>query len=269
MSSLFEDSDWTEDEKLMWCQHRDRVSISEHDIARVQRMQHEIEHGFAALRNIGRAVSVFGSARTPPSDPWYDQARELAEKLVETNFTVITGGGPGLMEAANLGADRAGGTSVGLTIELPMEQDTNPYVNLEVHFRYFFARKLMFVRSANGFVTFPGGFGTLDELTEALTLIQTEKIKHFPLILTGREYWEPFVDWVSTRLVDDGLISPWDTDLMFVTDDLDEIVELLAGHESKQRELAARFSDGPSFDDRGSVVDGSVVDGGGPDRPMP
>lgn len=246
MSAIFEDSDWTEDEKFLWCQNNDRAAINEHELARVARMQHEIEHGFAALRSIGRAVSVFGSARTPPSDPWYERARALGEKLVETNFTVITGGGPGLMEAANKGADLAGGTSVGLTIELPMEQETNPYVNLEVHFRYFFARKVMFVRHAVGFVTFPGGFGTLDELTEALTLIQTAKIKHFPLILTGREYWSPFVDWVSTRLVDDGLISPSDTDLMFVTDDLDEIVELLTGHASKQEALAETFAAEPS-----------------------
>lgn len=246
LSAFFEDNDWTEDEKLLWCQHQDQAAIAERDAARVARMQHEIEHGFAALQHIGRAVSVFGSARTLPSDPWYEQARRLGEKLVETNFAVITGGGPGLMEAANKGADKAGGTSVGLTIELPMEQETNPYVNLEVHFRYFFARKLMFVRNANGFVTFPGGFGTLDELTEALTLIQTAKIKHFPLILTGVDYWTPFVDWVSTRLVDDGLISPQDTDLMFITDDLDEIVELLSGHESKQRALAASFAPDPS-----------------------
>lgn len=251
MSAIFEDGDWTEDEKLLWCQQRDRAAISKYDLKRVARMQHEIEHGFAALQSIGRAVSVFGSARTPTSDPWYERARQLGEKLVKTDFTVITGGGPGLMEAANKGADLAGGTSVGLSIELPMEQETNPYVNLEVHFRYFFARKLMFVRSATGFVTFPGGFGTLDELTEALTLIQTEKIKHFPLILTGAEYWTPFVDWVSTRLVDDGLISPKDIELMFVTDDLDEIIELLTGYDSKQRELAATFIDGWNGDPLG------------------
>lgn len=180
---------------------------------------------------------MFGSARLPESDPSYVAARELGERLATEGFAVITGGGPGLMEAANRGAHDARGTSVGLTIELPHEQETNQYVNLEVNFRYFFARKLMFVRYASGFVTFPGGFGTLDELTEALTLIQTAKIQHFPLILTGAEYWKPFVDWVSSRLVGDGLISSDDLDLMFVTDDLDEIVELLLQYHSKRQDL--------------------------------
>lgn len=236
--TFFEDGNWTEDEKLLWCHDEDRRRLDPTDVNRVRRMQHEIEHGFAALSGIGRAVSVFGSARTRPSDPWYRTACRLGERLVEEKFAVITGGGPGLMEAANKGAHEAGGTSVGLTIELPHEQETNPFVNLEVNFRYFFARKLMFVRSATGFVTLPGGFGTLDELTEALTLIQTAKIKHFPLILAGTEYWTPFVDWVSTRLVDEGMIGSADTDLMFVTDDLDEIVTLLAGFHSKQRQRA-------------------------------
>lgn len=198
-------------------------------------MHHEIEHGFVALHSIGRAVSVFGSARLPESDPSYGAARELGRRLVKQDFAVITGGGPGLMEAANRGAHEAGGISVGLSIELPQEQETNPYVNLEVNFRYFFARKLMFIRYATGFVTFPGGFGTLDELTEALTLIQTAKIKHFPLILTGTEFWQPFVDWVSSQLLEDGLISPEDLDLMFITDDLDEIVEVLVQHHEKRQ----------------------------------
>ena len=237
LNTIFEENGWTEDQKLLWCRDADDGLVTDRDASRLARMHHEIEHGFVALRDIGRAVSVFGSARLPESDASYVAARELGRRLAAEGFAVITGGGPGLMEAANRGAHDAGGTSVGLTIELPHEQDTNPYVNLEVNFRYFFARKLMFVRYASGFVTFPGGFGTLDELTEALTLIQTAKIRHFPLILTGADYWKPFVDWVSTRLVGDGLISPQDLDLMFVTDDLDEIVELLLQYHSKRQDL--------------------------------
>ena len=233
LSSVFEENGWTEDEKLLWWHDVDADALPDADVERVDRMHREIRHAFAAMHSVGRAVSVFGSARLDADDPWYKAAESLGRRLVDEGFAVITGGGPGIMEAANKGAFEAGGRSIGLSIELPHEQGTNPYLNMEVPFHYFFARKITFVRYATGFVTFPGGFGTLDELTEALTLIQTNKIRHFPLILVGCDYWKPLVDWISGTLVTEGLISPDDIDLMFVTDDEDEVIKLLLDYHSE------------------------------------
>ena len=194
---------------------------------RVLRIQAEFVEGFGALAGLGPAVSVFGSARTSPEDPAYTQAHDVAAKLVAAGFAVITGGGPGIMEAANKGACEADGTSVGLGIELPFEQGMNQYVDLGVNFRYFFARKTMFVKYAQAFVVFPGGFGTLDELFEALTLVQTRKVTSFPVILVGTAYWGGLVDWLRGTMLATGRISPQDLDLVHLTDDLDEAVRII------------------------------------------
>ena len=194
---------------------------------RVLRIQAEFVEGFGALAGLGAAVSIFGSARTKPEDPAYQQAHDVAAKLVDAGFAVITGGGPGVMEAANKGAFDAGGTSVGLGIELPFEQGMNAYVDIGVNFRYFFARKTMFVKYAQAFVVFPGGFGTLDELFESLTLVQTRKVTSFPVLLVGTSYWGGLVDWIRTTMLETGRISPQDFDLVHLTDDLDEVVEII------------------------------------------
>ncbi|MGO1241867.1 MAG: TIGR00730 family Rossman fold protein, partial [Cellulosimicrobium funkei] len=174
---------------------------------RVMRIQSEVVEGFGALAEVGPAVSVFGSARTKPDHPDYALAEEVGRLLVDEGFAVITGGGPGIMEAANKGASDAGGLSIGLGIELPFEQGMNRYVNLGVNFRYFFARKTMFVKYAQGFVVLPGGFGTFDELFEALTLVQTHKITEFPVALVGTDYWTGLLDWARTAVVGRGMIS--------------------------------------------------------------
>jgi uncharacterized protein (TIGR00730 family) len=191
---------------------------------RVMRIQSEFVEGFGALAELGPAVSVFGSARTRPDHPDYALAEDVGRRLVAEGFAVITGGGPGIMEAANKGAYEAGGTSVGLGIELPFEQGMNPYVNLGVNFRYFFARKTMFVKYARGFVVLPGGFGTFDELFEALTLVQTHKITEFPLALVGSDYWGGLLEWARSAVVDRGMISAQDVDLLHVCDDPAEAV---------------------------------------------
>ncbi|WP_026875067.1 TIGR00730 family Rossman fold protein [Jiangella gansuensis] len=195
---------------------------------RVLRIQSEFVEGFGALAEIGRAISVFGSARTRPDDPQYQQAVDLGGRLADAGYAVITGGGPGIMEAANKGARDASGLSVGLGIELPFEQGINAYVDLGVNFRYFFARKTMFVKYAQGFVVFPGGYGTLDELFEAMTLVQTHKVTAFPIILIGTEYWKGLVDWLRDTLVAEKKISAVDIDLLTVTDDLGEAMDVLA-----------------------------------------
>ncbi|MBI5104004.1 MAG: TIGR00730 family Rossman fold protein [Solirubrobacterales bacterium] len=181
--------------------------------------------GFDALRDLGPAVSFFGSARVPDGHPEYERAREIARRVAGEGFAVITGGGPGLMEAANRGAWDAGSVSVGLNIELPHEQAPNPYQDLELTFEYFFTRKLMFVRYATAFVALPGGFGTLDELFEALVLEQVDKIRDFPIVLVGTAFWSGMVEWVRERLVGDALIAAHDPDLLRITDDPDEVVE--------------------------------------------
>ncbi|RRD43567.1 TIGR00730 family Rossman fold protein [Buchananella hordeovulneris] len=185
---------------------------------RVLRIQAEFVEGFGALAELGPAISLFGSARTAPGTPEYALAEETARLLVQEGFAVITGGGPGVMEGGNKGATEAGGTSVGLGIELPFEQGLNSYVNLGVNFRYFFARKTMFVKYAQGFVILPGGFGTLDELFEALTLVQTHKVRSFPLVLVDSQFWGGLVDWLRDTLVARGMISPGDVDLFTVVD---------------------------------------------------
>ena len=211
--------------------------VEEEDEKRVGRIAAEIDKGFDALRDVQDGVSIFGSARVAEDHRWYELCRDTAACLAREDFTVITGGGPGLMEAANRGADEAGGLSVGLTIELPHEQVTNRYVNRQVDFHYFFARKLMFVRYARAFVCFPGGFGTLDELFESLTLIQTERIQHFPTILVDSEFWEPLLDWVDDRLDDGGLISPPDMDLLVTADTTEEVCGFVRQAKEAQRGL--------------------------------
>ncbi|MFD3451877.1 TIGR00730 family Rossman fold protein [Streptomyces sp. NPDC058691] len=194
---------------------------------RVMRIQSEFVEGFGALAELGRAVSVFGSARTAEGAPEYETGVRIGRALAEAGFAVITGGGPGAMEAANRGACEAGGVSVGLGIELPFEQGLNPYVDIGVNFRYFFVRKTMFVKYASGFIVLPGGFGTLDELFEALTLVQTRKVTQFPIVLFGTAYWRGLVDWVRETVVHQGKASPVDLELLHLTDDVDEAVALV------------------------------------------
>ncbi|NDO89456.1 LOG family protein [Cellulosimicrobium composti] len=208
---------------------------------RVMRIQSEFVEGFGALAEVGPAVSVFGSARTRPDHPDYALAEDVGRRLVDEGFAVITGGGPGIMEAANKGASEAGGLSVGLGIELPFEQGMNRYVNLGVNFRYFFARKTMFVKYAQGFVVLPGGFGTFDELFEALTLVQTHKITEFPVALVGTDYWSGLIDWARDAVVGRGMISAHDLDLVHLCDDPAEAVEYVCarGAELRAEELEA------------------------------
>jgi uncharacterized protein (TIGR00730 family) len=194
---------------------------------RVLRIQGEFVYGINALAEVGAAVSVFGSARFTESHPMYAAARRLGDLLVHAGFAVITGGGPGVMEAANRGAFEAGGLSIGCNIELPFEQIGNPYTNLAVNFRYFFVRKMIFVKFSSGFVIFPGGFGTLDELFEALTLVQTRKISRFPIILYGRSYWRGLLDWITHTQLAEGAISPEDLDLLVLTDSVEEARDIL------------------------------------------
>ncbi|MGD0016964.1 MAG: TIGR00730 family Rossman fold protein [Verrucomicrobiia bacterium] len=197
---------------------------------RVFRIMAEFVDGFETMSKVGPAVSVFGSARIQSSDPWYQKAVEMGRLLAQNGYATITGGGPGIMEAANKGAAEAGGVSVGLNIELPREQKVNPYVNCPQHFRYFFIRKVCFVKYASGFVLFPGGYGTLDELLESITLIQTDRIARFPVVLIGREHWHGLINWMAERLDARKLISPGDLDLMHVTDEPREAVEFIKKH---------------------------------------
>ncbi|MBB2913502.1 hypothetical protein FHS43_004806 [Streptosporangium becharense] len=194
---------------------------------RVLRIQAEFVEGFGQLAELPQAVTVFGSARTPADTPEYEMGVELGRKLAGAGYAVITGGGPGCMEAANRGTAEAGGVSVGLGIELPFEQSMNEYVDLGIEFRYFFVRKTMFVKYSCGFVTLPGGFGTLDELFEALTLVQTGKVTSFPVVLMGTGFWGGLLDWIKTTLVETGKISPRDVDLIHLTDDVDEAVKII------------------------------------------
>jgi uncharacterized protein (TIGR00730 family) len=198
---------------------------------RVMRIQSEFVEGFGALAELGPAVSVFGSARTKPGTQFYETGTAVGRALVEAGYAVITGGGPGAMEAANKGASEAGGASVGLGIELPFEQGLNQYVDLGVNFRYFFARKTMFVKYAQGFIVLPGGFGTLDELFEAVTLVQTQKVTSFPIVLMGREYWGGLFDWLRGTVLDAGTVNAKDIDLLHLTDDVAEAVHLVISAE--------------------------------------
>lgn len=194
---------------------------------RVLRIQSEFVEGFGALAELGPAVSVFGSARTKPGHEDYDTAERLAGALVRAGFAVITGGGPGIMEAANKGAREADGVSVGLGIELPFEQGINSYVDIGINFRYFFARKTMFVKYAQAFCVLPGGFGTMDELFEALTLVQTKKVTRFPVVLLGTSYWSGLIDWLRSTMLEYGNINEVDLDLVTLTDDVDEAVRIV------------------------------------------
>ena len=191
---------------------------------RVLRIQSEFVEGFGQLAELGPAVAVFGSARTKPDDPMYEAAKRIAAGLCSEGYAVITGGGPGAMEAANQGASECGGTSVGLGIELPHEQGLNDWVDIGINFRYFFVRKTMFVKYSQGYVVLPGGFGTLDELFEALTLAQTGKVTSFPIVLFGTEYWGGLIDWLRTTMLPDGKINPEDIDRLHLTDDVDEAI---------------------------------------------
>ncbi|MFN8215668.1 MAG: TIGR00730 family Rossman fold protein [Solirubrobacterales bacterium] len=226
-----EPSQWRRDERLL----RVPADVEADDELRLQRIHDEIERGFDALRDVEDGVSVFGSARVGEGEPWYELCRETAACLAGHGFSVITGGGPGLMEAANRGAAEAGGTSIGLNIELPREQHTNPYVNRSLHFHYFFARKLMFVRYARAFVIFPGGFGTFDEMFESLTLIQTHRIRHFPTILVATEHWRPLLDWLANDVARDGLIGPEDVELLITADTPDEVCDHVLRARERQR----------------------------------
>jgi uncharacterized protein (TIGR00730 family) len=225
----------TEDEQLLQspAEPPHRAHFTESDPWRVFRIMGEFVAGFDTLARVGPAVTLFGSARVPPDHPQYHLTRETARLLGEAGFGIITGGGPGLMQAGNHGARDAGVESIGCNIELPFEQGTNPYVDISIDFRYFFVRKTMFVKYAEAFVIFPGGFGTLDELFEALTLIQTGKVRDFPVILVGRDYWGGLIEWIRATLLAEGKISPEDLDLLVVTDSPEEVVRtVVACHES-------------------------------------
>jgi uncharacterized protein (TIGR00730 family) len=215
----------TEDEKLL--ERRPSLDFLDTDPWRALRILAEFVEGFDAMAKVGPAITVFGSARTPRTDPVYEMARTIGRKLAQAGYAIITGGGPGAMEAANRGCREGGGLSVGCNIELPHEQGLNPYVDLGIEFRYFFARKTMFVKYADGFVILPGGFGTLDELTEALTLIQTGKVSHFPVVLVGSAYWAGMLDWFRGTLLASGAIDEADLAIMQLTDDPDEVVEII------------------------------------------
>ena len=228
--------DWTEDESLL--KRSPRPEFLDSDPWRSLRILSEFVEGFDALATVGPAVSVFGSARTPRNHPNYKSARRLGAGLAKAGYAVITGGGPGIMEAANRGCHEAGGLSVGCNIELPMEQGLNQYVDLGVEFRYFFVRKTMFVKYADAFVIYPGGYGTLDELFEALTLIQTKKIRDFPVVLIGSDYWGGLLDWVRGTLLAEAAITPEDVDLLRITDDPDEACRIVDAYAKQHRDEA-------------------------------
>jgi uncharacterized protein (TIGR00730 family) len=216
----------TPDEELLGAE-RPAVAVERTEEERLERIERELAGGFEALKGIGCGVSFFGSARIAADHPDYALARQTAHRLGEAGFAVITGGGPGIMEAANRGAQEAKATSVGLNIELPFEQDANAFQDVSLRFHYFFTRKVMFVRYASAFVVFPGGFGTIDELFEALVLIQTGKIRHFPVVLMRTEFWAGLTDWLRDRLAAEALIAPTDLDLLTTTDDPDEVVRVV------------------------------------------
>ncbi|MBE0616925.1 MAG: TIGR00730 family Rossman fold protein, partial [Proteobacteria bacterium] len=215
----------TEDERLL--ESVGELETIGRDAWRVFRIMGEFVEGFEEMTAAGSAVSIFGSARVAPGDAQYEACVETARLLGEAGLSIITGGGPGIMEAANKGARLAGAKSIGCNIELPFEQHTNPYVDISIDFRYFFVRKTMFVKYAQAFVIFPGGFGTMDELFESLTLIQTGKVRLFPVVLVGREYWGGLMEWIRDRMAGEGKISTKDLDLVFLTDDPAEASEYI------------------------------------------
>jgi len=227
----------TEDERLLAQVPRERRAFVKTDSWRVLRIMGEFVEGFDTLSDVYNAVTVFGSARTTPDDPYYEKAVETARMLAEEGFPIITGGGPGIMEAANRGAQEGNGLSIGCNIELPFEQGLNPYVERAINFRYFFVRKTMFVKYSTAFIVFPGGYGTMDELFEALTLIQTGKVKDFPVILFGKEYWSGLVDWLTKTVAGERKIDSKDLKLFRVTDDPAEVTRLVI--EARNKNLAA------------------------------
>ncbi|WP_460766803.1 LOG family protein [Mariniluteicoccus flavus] len=215
----------TTDQRLL--ESRGTTDWVHSDPWRVLRIQSEFVEGFGTLAELGPAVSVFGSARTKPDHPMYAAAQEIGTRLARARFAVITGGGPGIMEAANRGACEAGGVSVGLGIELPFESGLNDFVTLGINFRYFFARKTMFLKYSQGFVVMPGGFGTFDELFEALTLVQTKKVTDFPVVLFGSDYWGPLKSWIVDTVLGEGYIGEADVDMLHITDDIDEVIAIM------------------------------------------
>jgi uncharacterized protein (TIGR00730 family) len=236
----------TADESLLQREF-ERPQFLSSDPWRVLRILSEFVHGFDTLAGLPPAVTIFGSARTDPGDCQYQKAEELARALVAAGFAIITGGGPGVMEAANKGAKESGGISVGLNIELPFEQVLNPYVTVPITFQYFFARKTMFAKYAEAFVVFPGGFGTLDELFEALTLIQTGKLKHFPVVLFDTGYWKGLLDWLTHPMLQEGKVSPEDMRLFTVTDSIDETVNIIVqAHRASTLEVPGAETATPS-----------------------
>ena len=234
--------DWsppvTEDEKLLHAKGDPRHDFTRTDTWRVLRITSEFIEGFDTLATIEKGVTVFGSARIGPDDPHYEKARETSRLLAQAGFAIITGAGPGIMEAANRGARDVGGRSIGCNIELPFEQGANPYVDTLINFRYFMVRKTMFIKYSVAFIIFPGGFGTLDELFEALTLIQTGKIYQFPVILMGRHYWAGLIRWLQSRVLLERKISPGDMDLILVTDDPAEAAAAVVSAYRAQTQIA-------------------------------
>lgn len=235
----------TEDEKLLRQPGGRRDDFTQTDPWRVMRILGEFIEGFDTLSSIERGVTIFGSARTGPDDPMYQAAEQVARLLAEAGFAIITGAGPGIMEAANKGAMLAGGRSVGCNIELPFEQGVNPYVDTAINFRYFFVRKTMFIKYSNAFIIFPGGYGTLDELFEALTLIQTGKIHQFPIILFGRHYWAGLVRWLQARVLGERKISPGDLELLLLTDDPREAADAVIAAYQAHLVAARRLREEP------------------------
>jgi hypothetical protein len=218
---------------------RQTTGFLEHDTWRVFRIMAEFVEGFEALSKLGPAISIFGSARAPREDTYYEPARRTARMLAEKGVGIITGGGPGFMEAANRGAQEGGGTSVGLNIELPFEQLPNEYLDMILEFHYFFCRKVMFVKYSVGFILFPGGYGTMDELFEALTLMQTNRNPNFGLVLYGSDYWEGMLDWLREKMLGRGYISQEDADLCRVTDSEEEAVDIILEQLRRMAELTA------------------------------
>jgi uncharacterized protein (TIGR00730 family) len=223
----------TTDEELLGAQ-AGAVLAELSDAQRLERISDELDRGFDALREITRGVSIFGSARLPPGSETYQLARDVAHRLGKAGFTIITGGGPGVMEAANRGAREAGARSIGLNIELPFEQGPNAFQDIPLSFHFFFTRKVMFVRYASAFVVFPGGFGTLDELFEAATLRQTAKIRYFPIILYGSDYWSGLMDWLLGTVAREGKIAPADAECLVVTDSADEVLRVVEAAEHRR-----------------------------------
>jgi uncharacterized protein (TIGR00730 family) len=231
----------TQDEQLLESPRPDEFTHT--DTWRVFRIMGEFVEGFDDLATLTRGISIFGSARTSPNDPDYAAAEETAALLVRAGFAVITGGGPGIMEAGNRGAFQAGGTSVGCNIELPFEQRPNPYQTLSLKFKYFFVRKMMFVKYSQAFVIFPGGFGTLDELFESLTLIQTHKIRDFPVVMFGSRYWGGLMDWIREVALRENKVSAADLQLLHLTDSPAEVVKIISDSQSALRKLETGVSD--------------------------